>query len=216
MKSKAKAAELREFPRVSLVMRTAKLISRSSEYFCIVRDVSATGAKLRFFHEPPADEFVMLELANGEHYAMQQVWSENDQSGYRFAAPIDVDEFIEERSDYPRRPLRLSMERHVLLTAEGRDHHCRLVNISQQGACIDAQIELPVRMEVRIEVDGLPVRFGHTCWRRKKTLGVAFQQAFRLDELARLVHALQPAGTPGNDSSTEADGVTRANVARRA
>jgi hypothetical protein len=67
-----------------------------------------------------------------------------------------------------------------------------LVNISQQGACIEASGELAVKQQVRLEVPGLPLRFGHVCWRRKYKHGLVFQQSFRLDELARYAFELQP------------------------
>lgn len=191
--------ELRADQRITLVLRTAKLIAQTGEYFCLVRDVSASGTKLHFFHTPPIEEFVLLELANGTHYALQQVWSTDQESGYRFATPIDIDEFVEERSDYPRRPIRLRLERPLLLTADGEDQSCRLINISQQGLCIEAPVLLPTRMQCRIEVDGLPIRFAHICWRRRKLHGLAFEKAFRFDEIAQYVHAMQPSAAVSPD-----------------
>jgi hypothetical protein len=184
--------ELREAPRFSLVMRTAKLLCETGEYVCVVRDISATGTKLRLFHEVPPDTHLYLELANGRRYAMERVWREGDHAGFRFAAPIAVAEFVEETSPYPRRPLRLSLQRPSLVTADRRDWRAMLVNISQQGAGIEASGEIPVGQQLRLEVPGMPLRFGHVCWRSKHAHGLVFQQSFRLDELARLVFALQP------------------------
>ena len=66
--------DLRDAPRFSLVIRTAKLICRSGEYPCVVRDVSATGVRVRLFDALPPDSHLALELANGERYAMERVW----------------------------------------------------------------------------------------------------------------------------------------------
>lgn len=184
--------ELRDAPRFSLIMRTAKLLCESGEYVCIVRDISATGTKLRLFHEVPPDEHLYLELANGRRYAMERVWQDGDHAGYRFSCVIEINEFVEETSLYPRRPVRLRLQRPCLVTAGGRDWQSILVNISQQGACIEASGELPLRQLVRVDVPGLALRFGHICWRRKHGHGVVFQNAFRLDELARHALALQP------------------------
>jgi hypothetical protein len=185
-------AELREAPRFSLVMRTAKLLCETGEYVCVVRDISATGTKLRLFHDVPPDTHLYLELANGQRYAMERVWQDGDHAGFRFAAPIEVAEFVEETSPHPRRPLRLSLQRPCLATADGRDWRAMLVNMSQQGACIEAGGEIPVGQQLRLEVPGMPLRFGHVCWRRKHAHGLVFQQAFRLDELARYAFELQP------------------------
>lgn len=194
MQPKAEPAieELREAPRFSLVMRTAKLLCESGEYACVVRDISATGTKLRLFHEAPPDTHLYLELANGRRYAMERVWLDGDHAGFRFSSTIEVSEFVEETSLYSRRPMRLRLNLSSLVTADGKDWHSVLVNLSQQGACIEAGGELPVGQQVRLEVAGLPLRFGHVCWRKNFSHGLVFQQAFRLDELARYALDLQP------------------------
>lgn len=191
-KDKQVQADMRAAPRFSLVMRTAKLLCESGEYACVVRDISKTGVKLRLFHDVPPDSHLFLELANGNRYAMERMWHDGDHAGFRFASPILVDEFVEETSPHARRPLRLRIQRPALVTADGRDCRAVLVNISQQGACIEASGELALRQQVRLEVAGLPLRFGHVCWRRKHAHGLVFQQSFRFDELARHVFALQP------------------------
>jgi hypothetical protein len=184
--------ELREAPRFSLVMRTAKLLCETGEYVCVVRDISATGTKLRLFHAIPPDTHLYLELANGQRYAMQRMWQDGDHAGFRFSSPIAVAEFVEETSAHPRRPLRLRLQRSCLVTADGRDWRAMLANMSQQGACIEAGGEIPVGQQLRLEVPGIPLRFGHVCWRRKHAHGLVFQQSFRLDELARYAFELQP------------------------
>ena len=184
--------EMREAPRFSLVMRTAKLLCETGEYVCVVRDISATGTRLRLFHEVPPDTHLYIELANGRRYAMERVWQEGDHAGYRFASPIVVSEFVEETSAHPRRPLRLSVQRSSLVTAGNRDLSAMLVNISQQGACIELSREIAVGQQVRLESPGLPLRFGHVCWRKKYAHGLVFQQSIRLDDLACRLLDLQP------------------------
>lgn len=184
--------ELRDAPRFSLVMRTAKLLCETGEYVCIVRDISATGTKLRLFHAIPPDSHLYLELANGRRYAMERVWQDGDHAGYRFASPIVVSDFVEETSAYPRRPLRFGLQRASLVTAGERDFSAMLLNISQQGACIEVSREIAVGQQVRLEAPGLPLRFGHVCWRRDYAHGLVFQQSLRLDDLARRLFELQP------------------------
>ncbi len=108
---------MREAPRFSLVMRSAKLLCETGEYICVVRDISATGTKIRVFHQMPPDTHLYLELANGHRYAMERVWQEGDHAGFRFSAPIAVAEFVEEASDHPRRQLRLGIQRTALILA---------------------------------------------------------------------------------------------------
>ena len=50
------AREQRTAPRFTLLIRTAKLLSSSGEYLCVIRDVSSEGIKVRTFHQLPDGE----------------------------------------------------------------------------------------------------------------------------------------------------------------
>ena len=202
------SAERRASPRFPLLMRTAKLLCESGEYVCMVRNVSASGAMIRVFHDLPPDTHLFLELASGDRFAMQRRWQKKDRAGYRFASQIEVNEFIEEASAYPRRPLRLRLQKTALVTANGKDGKAMLVNVSQQGACIETASKLSEGDELRLEVAGLPIRFGRVCWREGYAHGLVFQQAFPLEDFAQYALAMQPfeieMAEPGNGGTTVA------------
>ncbi len=185
-------SERRSAPRFSLVMRTAKLISQSGEYVCIVRDVSETGVKLRLFHPAPPDQFLFLALANGRIHPLQFVWQEENHAGYRFTATIDVEEFIDEPSSFGQREVHLSLDRQVTLEASGRSLTGRLVNISQQGACVELRESVPIRKAVTFVMDGAAKRTGHICWRRGPAHGLVFQDTMSLNQFAEAMMDLQP------------------------
>ena len=216
-RSEPARTELRDSVRVALMMRTAKLVSRHGEYLCTVLDVSRSGVRIGLFHNAPPDEFLFLELANGEIYAIQNVWKlpgkDGGEAGYRFSAHIDVDAFIEEPCDHPRRPIRLNFRRWACLTAGGRDYQGHLVNLSQKGACIEISGSLAVGEQVRLEVPGLPLRFGQIRWTRKNACGIMFQTAFRMDELARYAAALQPYESAGDPFDQSGEGGRRRKTA---
>ena len=175
-----------------MMMRAAKLLCESGEYVGVVRDISTTGAKVRLFHETPPDTHLFLALGNGRRYAMERMWHHDNHVGFRFSSDIDIGEFVEEPGRHPRRPVRLHMEKPATVTAKGQEHQAMLVNLSQHGACIEAGSQLAVCEQLRLEVEGLPVRIGHVRWRKGFTHGLVFQQAFRLDEFAEHAYALQP------------------------
>jgi len=198
------SADRRAMPRFPLLMRTAKLLCESGEYLVTVRDVSAGGARLGLFHELPPDPYLYLELASGERYAMERRWHCEDQAGFRFAGWIDVNAFIEEASPYPRRPLRMRLQRPALVTTQGRDTRAMLVDLSQQGARIEAGSQIALGEQFRLEVDGLPVRFGKVRWQNEYSHGLEFQQAFRLEEFARHLFSLQPFTAAGAEHDNQA------------
>jgi hypothetical protein len=185
-------ADQRAAPRSSLMLRTAKVVCQSGEYLCLVRDVSASGAGLRFFHAVPPEARIFLELANGQIHPIERVWARETEAGYRFAAEIDVAEFIAERGDHASRPIRLRLERPALVTVAGADCPATLIDISRTGARLDADHAWPLRAFVRIELAGLPVRYGHIRWRQGTAHGIVFQNVMPLGDLALHLLTLQP------------------------
>ena len=199
-------AERRADPRFALgMLRTAKLLCESGEYVCVVRDISATGAKVRLFHEPPPDTHVFLELGNGERLAMERMWQGSGHAGFRFSSEIDVGEFIEESSPFPRRPVRLRIERPAVVRVKGAERQVMLVNLSQHGARIETGTPLALSERLRLDVPGLPPRVGNVRWRKGFAHGLVFQQAFRLDEFAQHAFRLQPCPpAPATDNGQSA------------
>jgi hypothetical protein len=193
MRANAKSfAEQRAAPRSSLMLRTAKVVCQSGEYLCLVRDVSASGAGLRFFHAVPPEPRIFLELANGQIHPIERVWVRETEAGYRFASPIDVAEFIAERSDHPHRAIRLRLERPALVTVEGHDCLATLTDISRTGARIEGGYGWPLQAFVRLELAGFPIRYGHVRWREGTSHGIVFQNMLPLGDLAQHLLAAQP------------------------
>ena len=148
---------------------------------------------------------------------MESKWSQPDppgagtagcQAGFQFVQPIDVDAFVEEAGDYPRRPIRLSLECHGQLFSGGRGAPMVLRNISQGGACIETTLWLALHQTVRLVIDGLcergsPGIFAQVRWRNRYDHGLAFDRAFRLDELAAQARVLQPFAVQPSVAATE-------------
>ncbi len=190
--------EMRGAQRFTLLIRTAKLVCESGEFLCVIRDVSATGVRLKLFHDLPADRHLALELANGEVYFIETVWERDGHAGFRFSAPIDVHAFIEEVSPYPRRQIRLRMHFPAVVSADGQATVATVRDLSQQGARIETSRHLAIGQRVKLEADGFPPVMARVCWRSAPEFGLAFEQVFTLEELARLSAGLQMAGAaPG-------------------
>lgn len=196
-------SELRAAPRFSLLIRSAKLVYDNAEYLCIVRDVSASGVRLRLFHPLPPAERVTLELATGETFAIERVWEREDHGGFRFADPIDVHRFIAEAGPYPKRPLRLRMAFDASLSADERTLNARICDLSREGACIETAERLAIGQKIKLEAKSLPSLTAIVCWRSRPAYGLSFQQSFTFEELARLAARLQPIA-PGEGTRTNA------------
>ena len=183
--------ELRAAARYTVLLRTAKLIEGPHEYLCVLRDISATGVKLRLFHQLPVGDLV-LELNDGQRFVIEPMWCDGEHAGFRFAQPVDVRCFLESREDpYNRRKVRLKVSRQAVLTMRGAQYTVRLDSLSGHGAGIESTAPLMQYEPVRLEVDHLPMLYGKVCWARAPHYGLVFDFGFRLEQLAAHVAALQ-------------------------
>ncbi len=183
--------DMRGAQRFTLLIRTAKLVCTGGEFLCIIRDVSATGVRLRLFHDLPADAHMALELANGEVYFIQRVWERDHHAGFRFSAPIVVEAFIAEVSPFPRRQPRLRLDFPAVLSGEGQASVATMRDLSPQGARIETARFLAIGQRVKLEGEGFPPTLAKVCWRSGALYGLAFEQVFTLEGLAELAARLQ-------------------------
>ena len=179
--------------RFSLLIRTAKLVYPFGEFLCIVRDVSASGLRLRTFHRLPDNRNVEIELANGDRHPLIRIWEDDGHAGFRFPNPIAVHSFINEESNWSRRPIRLKLSLPAVLTADASAHAAWVLDLSQQGARIECGQHLAVKQKVKLEAEGLPPLIANVAWRSSPHYGLVFQQTFTFEALAKQVAALHGA-----------------------
>lgn len=208
----AGTADLRNAPRTAIpAVRTAKLLCKSGEYVCLLRDISASGVKLSLFHDVPDASHAFLELANGEIYPLLAVWQNGRQASFRFAQPIEPAELIAEPGTYPRRAIRIRVQHPGLVYADGILRAMELRDISQNGASFVSDSHLALGQSLVLSTDAVPELTCWVRWRRSRTYGVVFDHGLRLDELAAHALALQPIAP--QDGTQGKNGVTIARTA---
>ena len=133
---------------------------------------------------------------HGREQRQQLALQREGHAGFRFAdGPIDVHTLMDEGSPFPKRSIRLRLELPVMVTPDGAASRLgTLLDLSQQGGLVEAEPGFALGQQVRLEAPGLPARHARVRWRRGAAHGLVFQEAFRLDELALLVHNLQGPG----------------------
>ena len=179
-------ADLRGAPRFALLLRVAKLVVDGRERFCVIRDASATGLKVRLFAPLPHPAELWLELANGDRHAVECVWNANDHAGLRFFEPIELEHLLDEARDAgKRRHIRLRIALEGVLHSGKEAVPVMLRDISQQGAGLDSEKWLLLNELVKIETPILPPTYAKVRWRNHPRYGVIFEQTFQLEDLAR-------------------------------
>jgi len=184
-------ADLRAAPRVTLLIRPAKMSTVEGEFVCVIRDVSATGISLRLFHTPPVGQRATLETEAGQVIEMERVWARERDVGFRFLEPIDVGAVVGEESRYPKRKLRLAIELPITLSVLGLEHHAVVQNLSQQGARIQCQQRIAIDQIVRLRSSHIPEVRAKVRWRRGDEYGLVFEDTFQLAQFAHLAARLQ-------------------------
>ena len=191
--------EKRESPRFVLLLRPAKVVTSAGEYLCILRDVASKGVRLKLFHALPHERHVVIELANGDRYEVEKVWERDGQAGFTFRHPTGLEQLLEERSRFAKRQLRLRTDLGGIVVINGIATPIRVSSLSQSGGAIDCAVPLALDQRFQLELPGLASLVAKVRWRRAPSYGLAFEQTFKLDELARLVSLLQPAPPPLGD-----------------
>lgn len=189
-----KGRDQRVAARFKLVLRVAKLRTTAGEFLCVLRDISDSGLKVRIFHPIPQNELCELELGGGEVLRVKRVWQHSGYAGFRFAdPPFEVDRLIEEAGPFPKRHIRVRLNRPVplMLAADGLQLPALLCDISQHGAALTLDQRLAIGRQVRLVAPQLPALTARVRWRRGTLHGLVFQQGFRLEALAQLVAAMQ-------------------------
>lgn len=177
--------ERRASPRITVMIRPAKLIADNREFLCVVRDVSESGLKLRLFHTLPEHRHLTIEFENGERHAIQLVWQAGDLAGCFFVSEVDLVRLIAaHEGPYPRRQPRMQVAVEAVLCTGGLRTPITMRDISQRGAAIDCPGWLMIDELVRIESEYLPTIHAKVRWRRPPRYGVIFEQTFRLEDLA--------------------------------
>ena len=178
-------------PRVSLMIRTAKLIADDREYLCVVRNVSAGGLNVQIFHDLPEHTSLAVEFDNGENRAINLRWQSGDRLGCEFVTPIEDPATVVAQSGlrYRRQP-RLQVAHDAELFASGRRIPIVLRDISQHGAGVDSDTLLMVGELVRIKSAILPPLFAKVRWRSHPRYGLGLEQVFSIAELAKLCRDL--------------------------
>ena len=178
-------------PRITLLIRAAKLISSQGEFICVIRDVSSTGVSLRLFHALPKCDHYALEFQAGQCLDIHNVWERGSEGGFEFVEPIEVTDVVNEVGNFPKRGVRLDLEFPVTIATLSNKQAARVQNLSQQGARVTLDGSLAIDQSVRIKGPGLSDVRAKVRWRRDGEYGLVFDDTFSLGDFALLAARLQ-------------------------
>lgn len=179
-------ADSRSAKRYTPMIRTAKITGVAGEFLCVVSDISATGVSVRLFHPLPNDNWLKLEMPNGDQLPVETMWEREGRAGFRFAAPVDLSRVLAGHSQWPKRPIRLNLDMPATLAGLTGRFDATIRNISLQGAQVECATRLALDQRLRLSSKILPEIVTKVRWRNGAFYGLVFDNTFQFADLARI------------------------------
>jgi hypothetical protein len=180
-------------PRHTLLIRTAKVVGRSGQALCIIRDASPEGLKIKTFVPLPAESELAIELPDGQRFPVAPAWKDGDVVGLRFLGPVDIARLRAASPEHLRkREISLDCLVPGVISARSGECDVKLHDLSQHGTRIECGLHLAMNERVRLETETLPPLMATVAWRRAPFYRLLFDRVFAFDELARLSGVVGP------------------------
>jgi hypothetical protein len=175
------------------LLRVALLHADEVSDICVVKNVSPNGLSARVYRKLTAGEQVQIEFRSGELLAGSVVWEDKYNIGIVFPEPIDVTAVLASRwatEASKRRALpRIKVECPGRLDTGLRSMGFVLGDISQCGASLETETQLPNCSTVVLSLPDLPPIAGVVRWTLGARVGVSFNECIAFEHLARWIQA---------------------------
>ncbi|WP_242123779.1 PilZ domain-containing protein [Sphingobium sp. Sx8-8] len=183
--------------RVTTILLIGKMFSRHGEALCRIRNLSSGGLMAEAHVPLTEDDPVRIELKAGDQLSGRVRWTTAGRMGIAFDQPIEVGETLARamvrtaEQGLVRAP-RFAVDCPVELRSDGRRHTGRLINVSQGGARLEADLLAEKDQLLTLQIPGLPERRGGVRWVGDGALGLSFVEPFAFDELGLWLIAQRP------------------------
>lgn len=175
------------------LLRVALLHVGDESDISVVKNISPNGLSARVYRRLTPGEQVELEFRSGELLAGSVVWEDEWDVGIVFPRPIDVAAVLASRQiaeKGKRRALpRISVQCSAQLSTGLRTTDVVLQDISQGGANLESNAELPDFKNVCLLLPDLPPVAGVVRWVSGTKIGLSFNENIAFESLARWIQA---------------------------
>jgi hypothetical protein len=179
------------------LIRSAKIVGRSGEALCILRDASAEEIRIKRFTPLPGDPELEIVLPNGQRHAIVPIWEDGDRMGFRFVEPIDIARLIGGEPTHLRKgEIGLNCLVPGVISCRSGECDVKIHDISQHGARIECALHLAMNERVQLVTDVLPPLMTTVEERRAPFYRLLFDRVFAFDELARMSGVVGPPPPP--------------------
>lgn len=171
------------------LFRVGSIVVGGRRELCLVKNISAGGALIRFYSALEPDQRLEIELKERQPIPGCVTWVRGSDAGITFDSPVDVIDLLKSSSDGPRPRMPRVEVRCVVFVREGAaTSRARLHNISQGGLKVESASVLTPGANVTVTLPGLPPQGGTVRWNDGDLYGITFNVVL---PLAGLVEWLQ-------------------------
>ena len=172
--------------RVVSLYRVGALTVDGSRELCVVRNVSSGGLMLNSYSHIQPGTPIAVEFKQGETVDGVVAWSNGNNVGMRFDAPIDVTAILAPSCPEGRRPRmpRICIESRISVREGAAVHQAIALDISQGGVCVESGSQLAFGADVVVRIEGLPPEPAVVRWRNRDCYGLGFNRLLSVTSLA--------------------------------
>lgn len=194
--TQAAVEERRRSIRHTAINQVAKIrLGSGREELCLLRDISAEGARAEVYLPLKAGAAVDVELRTAHMAAGRVAWTTDNEIGIAFDAPIPAAAMLAhcsfEENGTNLRPPRLKVSLRGLLRIGSEARMANIGNISLAGLQIEAPERLGSGVGCSIALPRLPARSATICWWRDGHAGLMLAESFDYPAFARWRMALR-------------------------
>jgi PilZ domain len=179
--------ERRTGKRHVTILRLARLSAGDTEALGIVRDISEGGMKLELKVALDGMESVAVSLFDDRWIDGRIVWRDGNVAGIQFSQAIDVETALVRQprprlGQQPRRP-RIPVDSAALVGLDAKWLNARICDVSQNGAKLKIDRELPQGSEITLHLGALGRQKARVRWQHDGCIGVMFAKPLAMRDL---------------------------------
>jgi hypothetical protein len=180
--------ERRSSRRERIVLRVGVLTDESGACFCLVKNISQSGAKVKLYGPATVGSAVELRMGDESPLAGRIVWARDGLAGIDFDGAVEPEMVL--RAAHKLAPTkrrsspRVRAAGQVLLRSGGQIHAAALCDISTSGAKIRTSKLLEFGPSLAITLRGFPPMKAYVRWMDDAHVGLVFDDHIPVELLS--------------------------------
>lgn len=182
------ASDRRSQGRERIIFRVGLLIEGASVGFCLVKNISSTGAQVKLYGDVDLGSNVTLQIADDEPVRGRIAWIRDDLAGITFeqaVAPEALLRAAQKLAPTKRRSTpRVKTSARVVLRTDGKIYAASLCDISTSGAKIRTFRPAKLGTCASITIPDFPPMKTYVRWSDETHVGLTFDRHLPLEVLS--------------------------------